>query len=322
TTLPKIYQALITNQGNSALLRYLGSDENTIETSYVLVSTSTATTTTVGGNSGPKSLFTYALPENITELALSPGRDQIFYLRAGGQGGIGSVASPNNAKPKQIFNFPLKEWQVSWPKTNTLTLTTRPSAYIPGYVFFMNSTTGSLTKVLGNVPGLTTLTSPDLSYILFNESNTVDFDLNLFNTKSGSASSLSLKTLPEKCVWSQKATTVVYCAVPILVKKGNYPDVWYQGSVFFNDNFWKINVQTGERTVVARTADLTKQAIDAVNLSLDPNENYLMFTNKRDLTLWNLLITQPPGPIVSSSTPATTGPVVAPTSTPYTPPAH
>lgn len=330
TTLPKIYQAIFTNQGNSALYQYLATDENTVEISYELIATSSATTTSsrLGSTSTPKALFSYVLPENISALAISPARDQIFYLRNGGQGGIGTISAANNAKPKQIFNYPLKEWQLGWPKSNTLTLTTKPSANVFGYLFFMNSANGSLTKELGNVLGLTTLTSPDLGSVLFSQSdpNNNDFNLNTYNTKTDAASSLSIKTLPEKCVWSQKTVGLVYCAVPISVSKAIYPDAWYQGTVSFTDNFWKINVNTGERNLVARTADLTKQAIDAVNLSLDPSETYLLFNNKRDLTLWNLLVAEPAGPVVATSTPATivgtSSSAISSTSTPYTPPTH
>ncbi len=329
TTLPRIYQAIFTNQADSLVLRYLDVDKETINTSYALVSTTTATTTSIslGATTNPKTLFTYLLPKNLTELTLSPDRAQIFYTQNGGQGGIGVVALPNNTKTHQIFNFPLKDWLIDWPKQSTITLTTKPSAYVPGFLFFLNSSNGALTKILGNVPGMTTLTSPDTNNVLFSESTAANFTLNVYNLKTDRATTLSLKTLPEKCVWSQKSAGIVYCAVPLGVPKGRYPDTWYQGNLFFTDNFWKINIATGERSLVARTIDLTKQAIDATNLRLDPTENYLMFINKRDLTLWNLLVATPSGPIFSTSTPAviatsTKKAVNTSTSTPFTPPSR
>jgi len=49
-----------------------------------------------------------------------------------------------------------------------------------------------------------------------------------------------------------------------------------------------LDTTTGEVHLLANLLNLADELIDATNLSLDPNENFLYFVNKRDLTLWSL----------------------------------
>ncbi len=337
TTIPKIYDASFVKGGTAILYRYLDTDENTIETYYANLvlpkvattspSTSSGQATSTKATSTPAviatSTTTYQLvgsilPPNLFSLAISPAKDRIFYLQNTALGSTGVIALPDNTSKKQIFTNPLKEWLVNWSGTNTIFLTTKPSGGVAGYLFSLNVNAGTFTKIFGNVAGLTVLPSPDLTSILYSANNGSNFSLNVYTPANGLSSGVSLKTLPEKCIWSEKMTAVVYCAVPLAVPSGSYPDVWYQGAVSFTDNIWKINVRTGDRTLVAQPNQLTRVSMDATNLTLDPNENYLMFTNKKDLTLWNLLITPPvpPAPLTSTSTTATsTATTTATTST-------
>ena len=60
------------------------------------------------------------------------------------------------------------------------------------------------------------------------------------------------------------------------------------GVISFNDEFWSVNVETGEQNLIYKPSDEKKPVQDAINLSLNDKENYLFFNNKKDLSLWGL----------------------------------
>jgi hypothetical protein len=51
---------------------------------------------------------------------------------------------------------------------------------------------------------------------------------------------------------------------------------------------WQINAGTGEVHLVSSIIDQADRIIDAYNLGLDPKDDYLLFMNKNDLSLWSL----------------------------------
>jgi len=173
-------------------------------------------------------------------------------------------------------------------------MTTRPSGIANGISLLINTTNGTLSKIAsGN--GLTTSVSPDLSFALVGTSGEDGSSLNLNSVtlKNNNSIDLSLKTLPEKCVWAHTEKSTVYCAVPETVPAGIYPDNWYQGLVSFTDNLWKINTSTGISKVVSLLNRGYGKNIDAIDLQLSSDDSYLTFMNKSDLILWGYRLKNP-----------------------------
>lgn len=285
TTIPKVYESVWLADEQKLILRYLRDDTENIETFSVKINPATSTLNEFEG--GIDGNF---LPTDIKVLTVNPAKDRIFYLTNNLNGASGFISRPDGLNKRLIFESPLIEWSVNWPKEDTLTFTTKPSANIAGYLYFLNSNTGTFTKILGGINGLTTNTNPKVTAVLYSDNLRRLPRLFTYNLKSEESRLLPWNTLAEKCVWSKQNDTDLYCAVPKDIPLGDYPDIWYQGLVRFADNIWKLNTETGETTLVA---DLTKEAntdIDVLHLTLDKEENYLFFTNKTDLTLWSLNI--------------------------------
>ncbi len=279
TIIPKVYDAYFGNNGEAVVMRYLKTDGKTIETfagtlpKELLGSDPNLINETKGS----------FLPDNVKDISVSPDGTKIFYLFQSGDGTIGTTLNFLTNKKVQIFDSPFTEWLSQWGSNKTITLTTKPSANIPGYVYNTDENGKNLNKVLGNVAGLTTLPSPDGKLILYGNS---DLSLNIYHTDTRSSdSALAIKTMPEKCVWGHMSD-VVYCSVPKFIDSGNYPDSWYQGEISFSDNLWKIDAKTGNASLILDPSSITTEQIDGVKLSLDENENYLFFVNKKDSYLW------------------------------------
>jgi hypothetical protein len=283
TVVPKVHESFFGNNGNSVLMRYLNTDGATIDTFA-----GTLPTELLGGdttsNTQVKGSF---LPENITDMSVSSDGSKIFYLLNVNTGDsvVGITSGLLGDKKVQIFDSPFTEWLSQWPSAKMITLTTKPSSLVPGYMYMINPDTKNLTRVLGGINGLTTLTSPDGKSVLYAGGN---LSLDIYNISTGNVTPVSVRTMPEKCVWGSASTTV-YCAVPKAIGNATYPDDWYKGEVSFSDDFWKIDAASGTGTMIFDPTTIRGgQSIDGIKLALDTGEKYLFFVNKKDSYLWEL----------------------------------
>lgn len=283
TTIPKVYEADWLPDGERLIVKYLRDDIENVETFSIKLNPATTTLNEFeGGVDGNH------LTENINALAINPKGDKIFYLTHSSSTATGFLAKPDGLNKKVLFTSPISEWLVSWPKEETITMNTKPSAQVAGYLYFLNSVTGSFTKVLGDVKGLTTKTNKGATEVLYSDSIRGNPKLYLYNIKTKESKLLPWSTLPEKCLWSNTDDKIIYCAVPKALPKGEYPDSWYQGVVGFSDDIWLMNTDTGAATLVYDIEKETGNKIDIINPQLDKAGNYLFFMNKADLTFWNL----------------------------------
>lgn len=279
-TEPKIYEAYFVGKGDNLILRNLIGTSDMIDTRYATLITATTT------EGEQKKLETKSLPVNINQIAISPSKTKLFSLSNDITRGI--LSNIDGGSSLGIFDSPYTEWLASWPEEKTILLTTKASGFAPGFAYFLNTQTKELKRILGNIYGLTTLASPNLGTVIYNESAGGVFTLNALNIASGDRYELPIRTMSEKCIWAKTERNAIYCAVPENISFSAYPDVWYQGQIGFADSIWKYNLETGESREVINIQNEFGAAIDAVNLSISSADDYLIFTNKNDLSLWGL----------------------------------
>jgi hypothetical protein len=283
TTIPKVYESVWLPDGQRLIIRYLRDNTENIETFSVKINPATTTLNEFEGGVDGNHLV-----ENINGLATNPLGDKIFYLTKNLNGSSGFISKPDGLNKKLIFESPLVEWLVSWPTEEIITMSTKPSAKIPGYLYFLNSKTGRFSKILGDINGLTTKTNTNATEVLYSDAIRNTPRLYLYNIKSSESKLLPWNTLPEKCLWGKTDTKVIYCAVPKSFETGDYPDIWYQGLTSFTDDIWMLNTETMASTLVLDPKKDTSNTFDIIDMQIDKNDNYLLFTNKIDLTLWSL----------------------------------
>ena len=280
TTIPRVYEALFNEGGDIALLRYLDSDEKTIQTFVARIPE------TEPGQEG--TLRGEFLPRDIRDLSLSPVKNEVFYMLKTDDGVAGFVAPLKSpAQRIQIFSFPISEWIAQWTDGKTIILTSKASAFVPGYAYAIPSDgkTG-MKKTLGGFPGLTTLFNANGSRALFSSSVQGGMALWTSDLKKNSSRSTIFGTLPEKCVWGKDGITI-FCGIPASLNPASYPDDWYKGLVSFTDTVWKIDTETGASFALLDPGDLGSD-FDIIKPFLSADERYLFFTNKKDMTLWML----------------------------------
>ena len=284
TIIPKVYEAYLANnkskKGMSVIMRYLKTDDKTIETFL-----GTLPVEVLGGDTESNQIKGSFLPNDINDISISPDTTKIFYLLNVGNNVVGTILNLLDNKKIQVFDSPFTEWLSFWPNSNMITLTTKPSWNVPGHMYTINPGTKSFSRVLSDVNGLTTLTSPNGKLVLYGNNN---LTLSIYNMSTKTSIVLGARTLPEKCVWGS-GSDVVYCAVPKLINFGQYPDTWYQGEISFDDQIWKINVANGNATMILDPILVPGgEDLDGIKLALDVSGKYLLFVNKKDSYLWKL----------------------------------
>ena len=283
-TVPKSFEASWSYKSDKMAVRYFedpapGSIKLAVKTflasiGHLLKATSTSEAELKG----------LALPSSVSEIAVSLAEDKVFYLsNAGDELTEGVVADFSNKNQKKIFELPFGEFNISWPTKDNIVLLTKPSAKAEGYLYFLNSKTGVLTRILGGIKGLTAVVSPGGENIVFSGIGREGMESKIYNVKNKTVSSLGFAVLADKCAWGKKNKNMIYCAVSAKKPDNNQPDGWYQGVVSFNDGVWSKNITTGESQSV-----LSRFGADIMNIFISNDENYLIFTDKNDGTLWSL----------------------------------
>ncbi len=279
TTILKIFETHWNKDGDKVVSRYID-DEGVLPEIKSFSSVINAVSNSIEG------VF---LPSSVTEIAVSPQNDNVFYLNKPEVRGktFGVVSDFENEKQDIIFSMPFGEFNVSWPSENIIALLTKPASGVKGFLYFLYPNTEKFEKVIGDVEGLGALVSPDGKKVIYSQNAKRNFSVKIFDVEEGSSNSFGVKTMPEKCVWSLSEENLVYCGVPKSLPRAEYPNDWYQGKISFNDSIWKIDIDSGETTLLLENANA-----DAINLFFAggeaESEKYLVFTNKKDNTLWSL----------------------------------
>ena len=162
--------------------------------------------------------------------------------------------------------------------------TTKPSAKSDGYAFTVDTKSGTFTRALGPLQGLSTLPSPNGKFILYSFLEKNKTSLAVFDVATHLATRLPLVTYTEKCTWSLDSASI-YCGVPTTFTNATLDD-WYQGASTFSDRLWRIDLRGREAVLLIDPKQAGNVDIDMVGLALDRTTDVLIFSNKRDGTFW------------------------------------
>lgn len=283
TTLPGIYETVWQSGGARFVARYLDANDVIKSFSAQIVAAEPAAQQ-LGKLDG---VF---LADGITSLAAQPDADALFSVTEFGISALGTVTRFDGARPRQVFDMPVREWTTQWVNKDAVALTTKAASGFRGILYFLNPQTGRTEKILGPVSGLLTLSAPKGDAVLYSSSAGRTLETFLFRRKEATSEPFPVITLPEKCVWRGGNSSTLLCGAPGVVPDGAFPDEWYQGAMFFDDVIWKIDAETGEAALLAVPREFGGATVDVTNPFLDPDGTYFFFTNKRDGTLWSLKI--------------------------------
>ncbi len=268
-TLPGIQEASWSGDGALAFLRFLTTTEN-----------------------GSERIDTYALPteredggyflEGGLDQVIVSGTSTVVTLLPSTTGSIATIARIDGANAKTLFSSNLSSLRL-FPAGKGYAAFTKASAQSDGFGFVI-SASGAFERVIGPLKGLTLLPSPSGKSILYSYVSRNTVSAGVIDVATRAITSLPVAALPEKCVWAPNETAV-YCAIPRTMT-GTWPDSWYQGTVSYSDRFWKVDLAARAAVLIVDPLAVANTPVDGVSLAIDPKADALIFTNKRDGSLW------------------------------------
>lgn len=261
-TLPGVQEASWVADGSRAYVRFLTSSAGTehIDT-YAL---------NANGEGG------YLLEQNLDQVSVA-GTSTLMTLFSGSTGSVATISRADGSAGSTLFSSLISSLVVQ-PTNGAFYAHNKASAFIDGYGFQINRTTGAFTRILGPLRGLTLLPNPSGTSLVYSYSEGGVFRLRLLDIGSRTSTALPVATLTEKCVWAANGLSV-YCAVPTGMQ-GVLPDYWYQGAVGFTDRIWKIDIAERVATLVVDPGEVAGISVDAIALTVDPTEDILVFSDK------------------------------------------
>ena len=286
-TLPKIYEAYFRPDGNAVLLRSLKDDSDTVDN---LSLTLTAPKATLASTSSPQatdglySVSSTAIRGDIGALAVGSG-NMLFYVLQDTKSIVSSAFSGTGAKT--LFTSPFTNWRLA-AAGNSLVAYTKASASASGYAYTLNTSSGALTKILGPLNGLVVIPNSSGNRVLYSYTEGNRTRLFAHNLQNKTASEISPATLAEKCVWSVRNVGILFCGTPTNSLGTGEPDSWYRGATHFSDRVWLFDTNTDIAQVLVEPKQSFGVDIDVFEPKLSPNEDYLIFINKTNLSLWAL----------------------------------
>jgi hypothetical protein len=265
-TLPGIQEAVWARDGSRAFLRFLADDGagERIET-YSLPA---------DGSEG------YLLEPGLSDVVV--GSTTVLAILPSTNGAIGTRATLAGTNPATAFSTALSSFRYRGAGAG-YTATTRASASLLGFSFYV-APDGSFTRLFGPLAALAVLPSPSGGRYLASSLTNGTLHLDLLTISPVETTTLPLSTLAEKCIWTLDETEI-YCAVPRALS-GTLPDDWYQGEVSLSDRIWKIDLSSRVASLVFDPLLVADADIDAIALTLDNSADTLVFTNKKDGSLW------------------------------------
>ncbi len=291
TTIPRVVDAFFTKDGQRAVLRILKEDQETVDTlSARVVPKSTTTASSASAVPDGFALEGPYLSQNIVDARISA--NGLTYLLPQNTGGSTLITSTfDDLSKKIVFDSPLKNWVVSRINANKILMTTKADSRTSGFSYLINNQNSAVEKLMGDLPGLTTLMSPDEKWLIYSVSRNNELSTFVLNTETNETKKFGVNTLPEKCVFSPKNFNIVYCGGPTQMPRVTLPESWYQGTVSLDDNLWKADLSTQNYEQLLGDKEEVEQSFDMTKLEVSPDDEFILFVNKKDLTLWSLEIT-------------------------------
>lgn len=286
-TLPKIYEAYFRPDGNAVLLRFLKDDSDVVENLILTLTPPQGTSTPSTSSGQADSLYAVSstpLRGDVNAVTVGSNNTLIYALRD-----TSSIVSStfNGTGVKTLLTSPFTDWRLA-AAGNSLVVYTKASTDVSGFAYTLNTSSKAFTKILGPLNGLVVIPNISGNQVLYSYSEnnkTRTFAKNLTNNTQ---TEILPTTLAEKCIWSIKQTSILFCGVPVDESGGGEPDGWYRGLTHFSDRIWLFDTKLEIAQVLVEPKLSLDIDVDITEPRLSPDEDYLIFINKTDLSLWVL----------------------------------
>ncbi len=228
----------------------------------------------------------------ISRVAWSQNGEKIYYqyLSANGERSL-DVADPSGSNFSTLTKIGrLDHFVASIPQSNRVAIWTRPNGLEATVLESVTQTGTEKKTLLTNRYGTDYLWSPNGKYILFSSVRTqsgADLSLSIMNENGGEIRDLGIPTMVSKAVWAKDSKTIYYALPGNLPGTSVLPNDYYQTPLYSEDTFWKIDIETGQKSRVLELEE-AGPALDSSDLFLSNKEDYLFFTDRKSRRLYRI----------------------------------
>ena len=270
TTIPRATRAVFSSSGTRVVLFTEGTDgDERIFTGAI-----------ERADNGEGVLATSELDPAARNIAFSGTGESIYYT-ATGSAGYEQNLKVSTSTRATVFTSPLRDIVVIWGSSTSASLPlvayTTPTARQRGYAY----EGAGFSRLFGGVPGLMVIPAQNYRIISYAQNGSL-----VSRTDTLGGTTLAVPAFPEKCASDASHPTTLWCAAPLALLPGDYPDAWYQGAISFDDSIWQVDVTTGSATLISVPGDDVGETIDATGMQASSDGDTLLFINKKDGALW------------------------------------
>ncbi|GEM_PF-1319715 len=261
--------------GDSRFVAQFVRDGETVQNMLADIATSTSEST----------LTTVRLTGFKRAAASADGGTLLTVTEVGDGSRIESQTPGKAGSTRLVLSSPMRSW-VPLVGGRDLMLLSAPATGVPGFLYLLESG-GIGAKVVGNIPGLMALPSPDGRYVAYSGAIATGMALAVLDRKTETLETIPISTIVEKCAWFPTGEPRLFCGIP-KSPTAVALDSWLLGLGDFSDNAWVISPVNGISTLVIDLANESGRPLDLVNPSVSEDGNYAIFQDKTDLSLWSL----------------------------------
>jgi hypothetical protein len=188
----------------------------------------------------------------------------------------------DGSNQRNIANLETSGW-LAFSTVRGILIQNKPSAELPGYLYSPNGS--SMVKILGPLFNLTSKPDPSGNWVIYSYSEG-GVNTAIFNRGNERSLGVSPATLAEKCSWMNTKEAQVICASPKGGLGVGEPDAWHQGLTSFKDYLWQFDAKNETSNLISEPGDEFGLDLDVKNPQLSAQDEYFVFINQRDLSLW------------------------------------
>ncbi len=219
--------------------------------------------------------------------------EKIFYFYTdpgNGQTGI-NTANPDGSEWKEIGKAPFANpFIATVPNSALISFWNRPNGHEETALYTIPASGGEPKRIFSGKYGGNYLWSPNGERLLVSsvsEKSGANIGLGISNGSGGEYRTLQVPTLVSKTVWSKDNKTIYYALPTSKPENIVLPNDYFDRPIYTADLFWKIDADTGKSDRIIKPEDIGGE-FDSIDLFLDPKEEYLFFTNRKDKKLYRI----------------------------------
>ena len=222
------------------------------------------------------------LENDIVDVVESPNLNSFLLIQNINNQVVAINFDPKTNSRTRVYGFPQFDWKFNWFNKQLITLQTKPSANLFGFLYRFTATENGLEKIIDKTLELSTLMNSVGDYLLFSGDIGGSLNTKLKNLTSKQILPLPFTTIPDKCVFDRQ---VIVCQKINKDLKAGDLDKWYKGQTSLaGGGFWEYGIETEEFYELATISS----KIDATDLKIDSSNYIIYFKNKLDNSIWSL----------------------------------